>query len=50
MRLSRTVKLVERVAARQAATAEDLWRLHLLEAENCLLRNRSMTTVLDLLG
>ncbi|HEY4850188.1 MAG TPA: FCD domain-containing protein [Streptosporangiaceae bacterium] len=44
------VRLVELVAAREAAAAEDLWRLHLQEAENYLLRNRSMTTVLDLLG
>ncbi len=44
------VKLVELVAARQAADAEALWRVHLQEAENYLLLNRSMTTVLDLLG
>ena len=30
--------------------AEALWRLHLAEAENYLLMNKSMTTVLDLLG
>jgi DNA-binding GntR family transcriptional regulator len=44
------VKLVELVAARQGEAAERLWRLHLEEAENYLLRNKSMTTVLDLLG
>ena len=33
-----------------AAEAEALWRLHLAEAENYLLMNKSMTTVLDLLG
>ena len=44
------VRLVEMVAAGQAAEAEALWRLHLQEAENYLLLNKSMTTVLDLLG
>ena len=44
------VRLVELVAARQSAEAEALWRLHLAEAENYLLLNKSMTTVLDLLG
>src|ERR1700751_862099 len=44
------VRLVELVAARQAAEAEALWRVHLQEAENYLLMNKSMTTVLDLLG
>ncbi len=44
------VKLVELVAGRQADAAEELWRLHLSEAENYLLRSRSMTTVLDLPG
>ena len=44
------VRLVELVAARQAAEAEALWRVHLDEAENYLLMNKSMTTVLDLLG
>ena len=44
------VRLVELVAAQQAADAEALWRLHLQEAENYLLLNKSMTTVLDLLG
>ncbi|MCX4854227.1 FCD domain-containing protein [Streptomyces canus] len=42
--------LVELVAARQTEAAEELWRLHLQEAEDYLLQNRSMTTVLDLLG
>ncbi len=44
------VRLVEMVAAGQGAEAEALWRLHLQEAENYLLLNKSMTTVLDLLG
>jgi DNA-binding FadR family transcriptional regulator len=44
------VRLVELVADQQAAQAEALWRLHLQEAENYLLLNKSMTTVLDLLG
>ena len=44
------VRLVELVAARQAREAEALWRVHLDEAENYLLLNQSMTTVLDLLG
>ena len=44
------VKLVELVCARQAEAAEELWRLHLQEAEKYLLGNKSMTTVLDLLG
>jgi DNA-binding FadR family transcriptional regulator len=44
------VRLVELVAAGQAAEAEALWRLHLQEAEDYLLTNKSMTTVLDLLG
>jgi len=44
------VRLVELVAGRQAEEAEALWRLHLQEAENYLLSNKSMTTVLDLLG
>jgi DNA-binding FadR family transcriptional regulator len=43
------VRLVELVAARQSAEAEALWRVHLQEAENYLLLNKSMTTVLDLL-
>ena len=43
-------RLVELVAARRADEAEALWRLHLEEAENYLLRNKSMSTVLDLLG
>jgi DNA-binding FadR family transcriptional regulator len=43
------VRLVELVAARQASDAEALWRLHLREAEDYLLSNKSMTTVLDLL-
>jgi hypothetical protein len=38
------------VAVRQGDEAEALWRLHLQEAENYLLMNKSMTTVLDLLG
>ncbi|MET7731934.1 FCD domain-containing protein [Streptomyces sp. NPDC005402] len=42
--------LVDLVAARSAEAAEDLWRVHLQEAEDYLLRSRSMTTVLDLLG
>ena len=44
------VRLVELMAAREAAEAEALWRVHLQEAENYLLLNKSMTTVLDLLG
>ena len=44
------VRLVELVAARQAEDAEGLWRLHLREAEDYLLMNKSMSTVLDLLG
>jgi DNA-binding FadR family transcriptional regulator len=44
------VRLVELVAGEQAAGAEALWRLHLQEAEDYLLLNKSMTTVLDLLG
>jgi DNA-binding FadR family transcriptional regulator len=44
------VRLVELVADQQAEAAEDLWRLHLQEAENYLLLNKAMTTVLDLLG
>ena len=44
------VRLVELVAAGQAVEAEALWRLHLQEAENYLLMNKSTTTVLDLLG
>ncbi|MFF3850791.1 FadR/GntR family transcriptional regulator [Streptomyces sp. NPDC002328] len=42
--------LVDLVAARRAEAAEELWRVHLQEAEDYLLQNRSMTTVLDLLG
>lgn len=42
--------LVDLVAARRTEAAEELWRLHLQEAEDYLLQNRSMTTVLDLLG
>ncbi|MFE3850697.1 FadR/GntR family transcriptional regulator [Streptomyces griseorubiginosus] len=42
--------LVDLVAARSAEAAEELWRVHLQEAEDYLLRSRSMTTVLDLLG
>jgi DNA-binding FadR family transcriptional regulator len=44
------VALVDLVAARRAEAAEELWRVHLQEAEDYLLQNRSMTTVLDLLG
>jgi DNA-binding GntR family transcriptional regulator len=44
------LRLVELVEAQEPAGAEALWRLHLQEAEDYLLRNRSMTTVLDLLG
>jgi DNA-binding GntR family transcriptional regulator len=44
------VRLVELVAAGQAEDAEELWRFHLQEAGKYLLSNRSMTTVLDLLG
>jgi DNA-binding FadR family transcriptional regulator len=44
------VRFVELVASRRAEEAEALWRLHLQEAEDYLLRNKSMTTVLDLLG
>jgi len=44
------VRLVELVTARQDTEAEALWRVHLQEAENYLLMNKSMTTVLDLLG
>jgi DNA-binding FadR family transcriptional regulator len=44
------VRLIELVTARRAEEAEALWRLHLQEAENYLLLNKSMTTVLDLLG
>ena len=43
------VRLVELVTAWRSAEAEALWRLHLQEAENYLLLNKSMTTVLDLL-
>jgi len=43
------VRLVELVTAWRSAEAEALWRLHLQEAENYLLSNKSMTTVLDLL-
>ena len=42
--------LVDLVAARRAEAAEELWHLHLQEAEDYLLQSRSMTTVLDLLG
>ncbi len=42
--------LVELVAGRRTEAAEELWRLHLQEAEDYLLQSRSMTTVLDLLG
>ncbi|MFF5140036.1 FadR/GntR family transcriptional regulator [Streptomyces sp. NPDC013157] len=42
--------LVGLVAARRCEDAEELWRRHLQEAEDYLLRSRSMTTVLDLLG
>ena len=42
--------LVDLVAGRRAEDAEELWRLHLQEAEDYLLQSRSMTTVLDLLG
>jgi DNA-binding FadR family transcriptional regulator len=41
--------LVELVAAGDAAGAEELWLRHLQEAEDYLLQNGSMTTVLDLL-
>lgn len=44
------VKLVELVTGGQADEAEALWRLHMREAEDYLMLNRSMTTVLDLLG
>ena len=44
------VRLVELVTERQSGEAEALWRLHLAEAENYLLMNKSMTTVLDLLA
>ncbi|MER5428089.1 FadR/GntR family transcriptional regulator [Streptomyces sp. NPDC002588] len=44
------VALVALVAARRAEDAEELWRIHLQEAEDYLLQSRSMTTVLDLLG
>lgn len=44
------VALVDLVAERKAEAAEELWRVHLEEAENYLLQNRSMKTVLDLLG
>lgn len=43
-------RLVELVAAGDGASARNLWRLHLQEAEDYLLGSRSMTTVLDLLG
>ncbi|MBG0857145.1 FadR family transcriptional regulator [Streptomyces spinoverrucosus] len=42
--------LVDLVAARRSEAAEELWRVHLQEAEDYLLQNKSMTTVLDLLG
>jgi DNA-binding FadR family transcriptional regulator len=42
--------LVQLVAASDARGAEQLWRVHLQEAEDYLLRDGSMTTVLDLLG
>lgn len=42
--------LVELVAGRRTEAAEELWRVHLQEAEDYLLQSRSMTTVLDLLG
>ena len=41
--------LVELVAAQDAPAAEELWLRHLQEAEDYLLKNGSMTTVLDLL-
>lgn len=44
------VALVDLVEARRSEAAEELWRVHLQEAEDYLLQNRSMTTVLDLLG
>ncbi|MEU3613295.1 FadR/GntR family transcriptional regulator [Streptomyces sp. NPDC002623] len=44
------VALVDLVAARRTEAAEELWRVHLQEAEDYLLQSRSMTTVLDLLG
>ncbi|MEU1344881.1 FadR/GntR family transcriptional regulator [Streptomyces sp. NPDC090075] len=44
------VALVDLVAAHRSEAAEDLWRIHLQEAEDYLLQSRSMTTVLDLLG
>lgn len=44
------VALVGLIAARHAEDAEHLWRNHLRAAEDYLLNNRSMTTVLDLLG
>ncbi|WP_202125598.1 FadR/GntR family transcriptional regulator [Actinomadura physcomitrii] len=44
------VRLVELVSARQPEDAEELWRFHLQEAGKYLLNNKSMTTVLDLLG
>ncbi|WP_308299044.1 FadR/GntR family transcriptional regulator [Streptomyces sp. GESEQ-35] len=44
------VALVDLVQAGRAEAAEELWRVHLQEAEDYLLQNKSMTTVLDLLG
>ena len=44
------VRLVELVAGREAEAAEDLWSVHLQQAGEYLLSNKSMTTVLDLLG
>ncbi|MFG2959397.1 FadR/GntR family transcriptional regulator [Streptomyces sp. NPDC048291] len=44
------VALVDLVAAHRSEAAEELWRVHLQEAEDYLLQSRSMTTVLDLLG
>ncbi|WP_210569410.1 FadR/GntR family transcriptional regulator [Streptomyces sp. GESEQ-4] len=44
------VALVDLVESRRSEDAEELWRVHLQEAEDYLLQNRSMTTVLDLLG
>ncbi|MGP4005163.1 FadR/GntR family transcriptional regulator [Streptomyces sp. 4N124] len=44
------VALVDLVEGRRSEAAEELWRVHLQEAEDYLLQNRSMTTVLDLLG
>ena len=36
--------------ARDVRGAEELWRPHLVEAEDYLLQDKPLTTVLDLLG